>query len=121
MKWQHDETGRVCESPTCPGERWDAIPQYATQEQREFYEGFKSIDDPTSPPGIIRLTIPRFDGFASPESRIANFERDESNAEKLDNLTHAHRVLRDAVEQVINAGHMNTEDLARLRAAWENT
>jgi len=32
-----------------------------------------------------------------------------------------HKALRDAVEQIIDAGHMNTEDLARLRAAWDNT
>lgn len=32
-----------------------------------------------------------------------------------------HKALRDAVEQILNAGHMNTEDLARLRAAWDNT
>jgi hypothetical protein len=27
--------------------------------------------------------------------------------------------LMAAVEQILNVGHMNTEDLARLRAAWE--
>jgi hypothetical protein len=30
------------------------------------------------------------------------------------------KALRDVVEQILDAGHMNTEDLARLRAAWEN-
>lgn len=32
----------------------------------------------------------------------------------------AHAPLRSAAEQVLDAGHMNTEDLARLRAAWED-
>lgn len=27
--------------------------------------------------------------------------------------------LMSVVEEILNAGHMNTEDLARLRAAWE--
>ena len=32
-----------------------------------------------------------------------------------------HKALRDAAEQIINAGHMNTEDLSILRRAWDNT
>jgi hypothetical protein len=31
----------------------------------------------------------------------------------------AHAPLRSAAEQILDAGHMNTEGLARLRAAWE--
>lgn len=33
----------------------------------------------------------------------------------------ARRLLHDVVAQILDAGHMNTEDLARLRAAWEAT
>jgi hypothetical protein len=33
----------------------------------------------------------------------------------------AHKALRDAVEQILEDGHMNQENLAWLRAAWEAT
>jgi hypothetical protein len=30
--------------------------KYASEEERIFYEGFRSLDDPTVPPGVLRLT-----------------------------------------------------------------
>lgn len=97
MKCSNDE-GRCLHKPRCEHAcnlRVTYAPiKYETEAERVFYEGFKSLDDPTAPPGVLR-----FDGFASLESRAANFERDESNAEKLDNLTAERGVFRALLKE----------------------
>lgn len=34
---------------------WMMSIEYESDEQRNFYEGFKSLDDPNAPPGTIRI------------------------------------------------------------------
>jgi hypothetical protein len=44
---------------------------------------------------------------------------DDAYAEGRKDEREAHALLRLAAEQILNAGHMNTEDLALLRAGLE--
>lgn len=73
---------------------------------------------------ISRPIHPRM-GIAPPwaRRRIVNVAREQqltdAYAEGRADERESIKPLTDAVEQILDSGHMDTEDLARLRAAWE--
>jgi hypothetical protein len=46
--WEHDETGRICASPSQPSERWSEIPEW-------YYNAKIAVAAALSPqPGVTR-------------------------------------------------------------------
>jgi len=41
-RWQHEDTGRICEAVYCPGNRWYEIPGF----EAEIKTSQESISDP---------------------------------------------------------------------------